>query len=198
MMCSTQTQPETARFTSHSLARAPPWQCWWIVAFFERSSCRNKTWWSLKPPRFAMEIHQKSFRYLASQNGFNDLASVSCSTQLPSFGNGNHHPVWWTQFLLVPPCLTLMVVSTRGCWSKAPQQDAKTQGLDTFEVYLGATVLAFNRKLSSPWLKCNKKPNKFFSTLPRMLSFDTWYPSWPRWWGKGYLMYPYGQSTLGP
>ena len=43
------------------------------------------------------------------------------------------------------------------CWSKAPWQDAKAQGLDTFEVYLGATVLAFNRKLSSPWLKCNKK-----------------------------------------
>lgn len=135
MMCSTQTQRDS---------QLNP----------KRPASPHKVWLE---PRHG-NAGEKPSRILAYQNGFNDLASVSCSTQLPSFGHGNHHPVWWTQFLLVPPCLTPMVVSTRGCWSKAPQQDAKTQGLDTFEVYPGATVLAFNRKLSCPWLKCIKKP----------------------------------------
>jgi len=155
MMCSTQTQPETARFTSHSLARAPPW-------LVNRSFL-----WTIFLQQQVLIIFETTlglpWKFIRNLLEF----------WLPKMDSMILH-----QFHVPRNCPALEMV--------IPRQDAKTRGLDTFEVYLGATVLAFNRKLSSPWLKCNKKPNKFYSTLPRMLSFDTWYPSWPRWWGKGY------------
>lgn len=77
----------------------------------------------------------------------------------------------------------------------------KTQGLDTFEVYLGATVLALKRKLSSrPWLKYATKNQQILQYFATHAIFWHLRSKLTKMMRKRvqYLMYPYGQSTLGP